>query len=246
MIKNEGQIRRFWQKLDPLQNDEVYMILGGARKKYAKDNPAISTSHEIISRQLVKENEFPLFLSAVRKTQALLNVSTDKNTGEIFPPESHVIYIGINPRSTVDAMIMTMNQFNIYYATLLKNSSDQGRQDAYKQLKRFNVHYFSSLQKSASNKKWRIIDIDVKDRMLLSDIVEMIGDGAIKFITETHGGYHIIYDRKANEYVIGQHRLMKIQEKWNLRTNQLETFKDRLTPIWGTEQGGFEVKEALI
>ena len=246
MIKNEVAIIDFWLNLDPLKNDEVYMVLGGARKKYAKDNPAISTSHEIISRQIVKENDVDLFVSAVRKTDALLKVSTDKNTGEFFPPKSHVIYFGINPRSTILAKSMTDEIINRHYYTLLQNTSDQGRIDAYKQIKRFNVHYFSALQKSASTKKWRILDIDLKGRQLLSNLVEMIGDGGIKMITETHGGYHIIYDRKANEYVIGMKKLDEIRKKWGLEAVQIETFKDRLTPIWGTEQGGFEVKEVLI
>ena len=243
MIKDKQLVFDFWGKLDQLQKDEIYMMLGGARKKYAKGNHAISTSHEIITRQMVRQHDyFKFFYQAVRKTDALLNVSIDKNTEKDFPKESHVIYISINPRSTIKAKGLCDEIMNHHYYTLLSNESEQGRIDAYKQIKRFKVHYYSDLQKAPSNTKWRILDIDIKNEELINHLIEIVNPKYIKFITETHGGYHIIYDRRANEYLMGQKLLKLFRDKYALKTNQLEMFKDRLTPIWGTEQGGFMVR----
>ena len=246
MIVDDNLVKQFFHRLDNLQKDEVYMILGGARKKYAKDNPDISTSHEIITRQMVRQYDVNLFFQAVRKTDALLNVSIDKNTGKDFPKESHVIYIGINSRSTIKAKGISDDLMNRHYYTLLLNESEQGRIDAYKQIKRFKVHYYSALQKAPSNNtKWRIIDIDVKNDELLHELIvciQEVGNSVIKFVTETHGGYHIIYDRRANALLAGTKFLNTIRKKYSLEKNQLEIIKDRLTPIWGTEQGGFMVR----
>ena len=242
MIKNEVFLEDFYLELEQLKKDEIYMILGGARKKYAKDNPDISTSHEIITRQMVRENDYKFFYQAVRKTDALLNVAIDKNTEKDFPKESHVIYISINPRSTIKAKGLSDEIMNRHYYTLLSNESEQGRIDAYKQIKRFKVHYYSALQKAPSNTKWRIMDIDVKYKDIIVDSINIIKRENIKFITETHGGYHIIYDRKANEYLMRNDGLRFLRLTHNLLKNQLELFKDRLTPVWGTEQGGFMVR----
>ena len=182
----------------------------------------------------------------MRKTQALLNVSTDKNTKKDFPKESHVIYIGINPRSTIQAKWLCDTAMNKYYHTLLLNSSEQGRTDAYGQIKRFKVHYYSALQKAASNNKWRILDIDVKYLDIVEDAIFLIQKKNIKFVTETHGGYHIIYDRRANEALLGNRGLEYLYKSHNLNKNQIETFTDRLTPIWGTKQGGFTVRPYFI
>lgn len=242
MITDKSLVKEFYEQLDRLEKDEVYMILGGARKKYAKDNPDISTSHEIITRQLVKENDFDLFYQAVRKTDALLNVSTDKNTKKDFPKESHVIYCAINPRSTIQAKWLCDTTMNKYYHTLLLNASEQGRKDAYGQIKRFKVHYYSALQKAASDNKWRILDIDVIYLDIVYDAIVLIKRKNIKFVTRTHRGYHIIYDRRANEHLLGNRGLEFLIKTHRLNINQIETFKDRLTPIWGTEQGGFTVR----
>ena len=242
MIKDKQLIFDFWGKLDQLQRDEIYMILGGARKKYGKDNSDISTSHEIVTRQMVRQHDyFKFFYQVVRKTDALLNVSIDKNTEKDFPKESHVIYLSINPRSTIKAKGLSDEIMNRHYYTLLSNESEQGRIDAYKQIKRFKVHYYSALQKAPSNTKWRIMDIDVKNKDLLQDCIYAIKRENIKFITETHGGYHIIYDRRANEYLYGD-KLKQIQKGHGMKKSEIELHADRLTPIWGTEQGGFMVR----
>lgn len=242
MIVNTKLMEDFYKELDPLTKDEVYIILGGARKKYAKDNPDISTSHEIVTRQVLRYNVFDFFFQSVRKTSALLKVSVDKNSGKVFPSDSHVIYIGINPRSTILAKAKCDEKMNSYYFELLRDVSEEARKNAYRQIKRFNVHYYSALQKSPSNKKWRILDIDVKDFNIVEDLIVIIDKSNIKFITETHGGYHIIYDRIANEFLLGGKELERIREKYNLKKGDIDVFKDRLTPVWGTSQGGLMVK----
>ena len=243
-----GLIKDFYTRLEPLTKDEVWIILGAARKKYAKDNPDITTSHEVVTRQMVRYNDEHVFIQAIRKTAALLSVSTDKNTKKDFPPESHAIYIAINPRSTVLAKSLTDDKMNRYFYTLLQNSSEQGRIDAYKQIKRFNVHYYSALQKAASKKTWRIVDVDIKNPViiapLMNDLIDSIERENIKFITKTHGGYHIIYDRRANERLIGMNALWQIKTNYGLDKLEIEVFKDRLTPIWGTRQGGYLVRES--
>lgn len=245
-MMNRELIHDFFTKLDKLVKDEVYIILGGARKKYARHNDDISASHEIVSRQMVREHDFHLFNQAIRKTKALLNVSTDKNTRRDLPEHTHVIYISINPRSTFKAKFQTDMKFMEYYQNLIYSEKLQVREDAFMQIKRFNVHYFSELQKTASRKNWNILDLDTKNINILRDLIQAVTPKYLNFVTETRGGFHIIYDRRANEYLLGRERkLSVIREKFGLGQNNLDIFKDRLTPIWGTEQGGFLVKPYL-
>lgn len=239
-------IHDFFTKLDKLENDEVFIILGGARKKYARTEDDISASHEIVTRQIVKENDFHLFNQAIRKTKAVLQVATDKNTRKDFPDHVHVIYISINPRSSFKAKMRTDMKFVDYYRDLIYSEKEETREMAFMQIKRFNVHYFSELQKASSRKKRGIIDLDSKNINILRDLIQAVTLEYLYFVTETRGGFHLIYNRKANEYLLGREKkLERIREKFGLYPNDLDIFKDRLTPIWGTEQGGFLVKPYL-
>jgi hypothetical protein len=248
VIYDENLVLQHYQILNKLVKDQVLMIFGGARKKYDK---TLSTSHEIVTRQLVKYNNPIDFLQAVKKTDALLNVSIDKRTNKKLSAKSHVIYMGVNPRSAINAMMSTNTKMLKYLTnTILYNGNEQ---DSINNIKNFNTHFFSEIQKNPANKANRVLDIDIKN----PEIPQMILDYKsiipyIEYITETNGGYHVVYNRKANQYFYGKNGglIKEIVSKFNLKYTEkekdIEMFEDRLTPIWGTTQGDFKVKPFYI
>ena len=76
------------------------------------------------------------------------------------------------------------------------------------------------------------MDIDKKDEIILNKVICLLS-GHIKFVSETHGGYHVIVNRnKETGKIIHLH----IKDM-----PCVEIMRDPMTVIPGTIQGGFDV-----
>jgi hypothetical protein len=96
-----------------------------------------------------------------------------------------------------------------------------------------DIKLFSAIHKNRSRGVYFVIDIDRKDEGLLDRIIVPLTD-RIKWISETHSGFHIIVEKN---YEIG----MIIYSKM-VGIDCVEILKDPMTPIPGTIHGGFQVK----
>jgi len=250
LIKDENETRRFIEKvLQPLQNDEVYIAVLTARKKYC---PTISSSMEVVSRDIIRNNDTNKIMRKLKKMSIVEGLYTDKNE-DIIPNEAFALYILPEPRSMLKAyteFVLDINKW-LYESLKIKDPN----LELYKKL---DLKLFSAIHRSKSKSKYFIIDIDKKDEKLLKNIFyyiqnledkvkglhnvtlkfngyEIINEN-IRWISETHGGYHIILDRNNETGKI----IPKIMER---KLEFVEFRKETMTPVVGISQGGFVVKE---
>ncbi len=239
LMKNEEETKKFIEKvLQPLNNDEVYIAVLTARKKYCS---TISSSMEVVSRDIIRNNDTNKILRKLRKMSVVENLYVDKN-GDIIPIEAFSLYILPEPRS----MLKAYNEFNKDINNWIYNDlvSETKNLELYRRL---DTKLFSAIHRSKSKSNYFILDVDKKDEELLSHIIENIRDNAvedkfIRWVSETHGGYHIILDR--NEMTGKFIHFIKTNEKSKL--SDVEIRKETMTPIVGCLQGGFIVKEYKI
>jgi len=246
LIKNEEETKRFIEKvLQPLQNDEVYITVLTARKKYC---PTISSSMEVVSRDIIRNNDTNKIMRKLKKMSIVEGLYTDKNE-DIIPNEAFALYILPEPRSMLKAYIEFNKDINEWLYTDLV--SEEKNLELYRKL---DLKLFSAIHRSKSKSKYFIIDIDKKDEKLLKNIIDQIKIGdlnkdlgsslqwkhpsieSISWISETHGGWHIILNRN-NETGKIIHEIMKRKFEF------VEFRKETMTPVVGMSQGGFVVKE---
>ncbi len=238
LIKNEDETRKFIEKvLQPLKNDEVYITVLTARKKYCS---TISSSLEVVNRDIIRNNDTNKILRKIRKMSIVEGLYTDKNN-DIIPIEAFALYILPEPRSMLKAyndFIENTGKWN--YENL---KSENKNLELYRKL---DIKLFSSIHRSKSCSNYFIIDIDKKDEVLFNNIYIFIqskewydSPSVIKWISETRGGYHIMLERNniSGEIV---HEIMK------RKIESVEFRKEMMTPIPGTLQGGFVVKEKIL
>ncbi len=238
LIKNEEETKHFIEKvLQPLNNDEVYIVVLNARKKYC---PTISSSMEVVSRDIIRNNDTNKIMRKLKKMSIVEGLYTDKNE-DIIPNEAFALYILPEPRSMLKAyMEFTKNINEWNYENLIKSNIIEGSNlELYRKL---DLKLFSAIHKSRSRSKYFIIDIDKKDKDLLENVLNFMHIQTIdpykniQFISETRGGYHVILNRN-EETGKAIHEITKRKFEF------VEFRKETMTPIVGCSQGGFIVKE---
>lgn len=241
LMKNEDETKKFIEKvLQPLEDDEVYITVLTARKKYCSN---ISSSMEVVTRDIIRNNDTNKILRKLRKMSVVENLYTNKN-GDIIPIEAFALYILPEPRSMLKAyneFAKVVNEWS--YNNLVGDNKDL---ELYRRL---DVKLFSSIHKSKSKSNYFILDVDKKDEILLTSILKIMKDNcieneSIRYITETRGGYHIILDRNETTGKFIHH--FKNSYTYLFQENVIEFRKDMMTPISGLLQGGFVVKEYKI
>lgn len=231
LIKDEQETINFIHKvIKPLENDEVYLTLLCARKKYCN---TITSSEEILSREIIRHNDVDKILRKFKKSSIVEDIYTD-NSGNSIPKEAMALYILLDPRSTIKAYGEFNRGINEWITTSL--TTNKRDLDLYR---RIDLKLFSAIHKSRSRALYFIIDIDKKDDALLNSIIIPLIKPHIAWISETHGGYHVILERNniTGNYI---HHLHQNPIK------DVELLREPMTPIPGTLQGGFLVKEVKI
>ena len=249
LIKDEEETKRFVEKvLQPLKNDEVYITVLTARKKYC---PTISSSMEVVSRDIIRNNDTNKILRKLKKMSIVEGLYIDKNE-DIIPNEAFALYILPEPRS----MLKAYKEFNININEWMCQDllSEHKDLELYRKL---DLKLFSAIHRSRSKAKYFIIDIDKKDEMLLKNILDLIKMGdlskdlystlqwqyptieSIVWISETRGGWHIILNRNDETGKI-------VHEIMERKFSDVEFRKETMTPTPGLLQGGFLVKEYKI
>jgi len=236
LIKDETETLNFISKvLKPLIDDEVYITLLCARKKYC---PTISSSEEVLSREIIRNNDPLKIIRKLKKISIVEDIYTDKSNN-VIPSSAMALYILLDPRSTIKAYGDFIKSTNDWMSEHLRNSNTMLECDL-SLYRRLDIKLFSAIHKNRSRPIYFIIDIDNKDKCILEDILlhdEILPH--IKWISETHGGYHIILERNdvTGNYI---HHLHLNPNKF------IEILKEPMTPLPGSLQGDFLVKEVKI
>ena len=226
LIYDEDEIRRFISEvIKPLEDDEVYILLLTARKKYSD---SMTTSQEVVHRDVIRNNDLNKMLRKIRRIANVRGIYTDKNTGMEVEPDAFVLYFLTDPRSMLKGYEAFTSDINKWIYDSLKGECKN--LDYYRNL---DVKLFSAIHRSRSRSSYFIVDIDIKDKDVLDEIVALL-QGEIKWISETRGGYHLIVDKNKNSGTIMHTKIRGME--------YVEILKEPMTAIPGTLQGGFEVK----
>jgi hypothetical protein len=246
LIVNEEETRKFIEKvLLQLENDEVYLAVLTTRKKYCS---TISESMEVVKREIIRNNDTNKTIRKLKRMSIVEGIYTD-NKGNDIPVEAFALYILPEPRSMIKGYIDFTESINKWNLENLKSKNKN--LELYKKL---DIKLFSSIHKSKSKSNYFIIDIDRKDESLLNYILNIIKNNEriddtfecgnyckvsnVSWISETNGGYHVILNRND---VTGK----AIHEIMMKNIPDVEFRKETMTPVVGSSQGGFVVKEYM-
>jgi hypothetical protein len=244
-------IQKFYREvLVPLENDEVFVLQLQARRKYYP----IASHDPVTKRQFIRENGWIHFGDKVRQVWTYAyglcrnyntKATTDGDQTEVlfFPPQSYTLYVDLSPKSTVKGYILFMKETTTKLLAKLN-----GDQDIDTNFRRSDVNLYSAIVRSNSRKPYMIIDIDTKDKLLLDTVIATLHEipshnevSNIAWISETHGGYHIllrIYKGAPYWKIINEEFPAQIKDG----TIEIKAGKTCMTPLVGTYQGGHLVR----
>ena len=230
LVYDKQKIREWIEKVVPEpEGDEVFIAIICARKKYS---PIISRSEEMLDKVILKGDKSSIFRRLCKFLRVEEGDYIDFNTKEPIPLEAMVAYFDLYPRSTLKAIspwFKTINQW--LYDAITNPEFDRAT------FRKIDTKLFSAIAKSNSRKPVRVVDIDNKD--IIDEILPLVPKP--DWITETRGGYHLIYQvtnsemlkelgKTFHELVAGKYKGI-IEIQWH----------HAQTVIPGTIQGGFKV-----
>ncbi len=219
----ETFVKRFFMKLE---DDEVYVILLNARKKHCPNE--LSRSEEILGRELIRHNDLDKVMRRIKKITCVDGIYADSNTLNDIPAHCLSLYCLLDPRSTLKGYADFIEDVNKMIYDSFKGESKN--LDFYR---RVDIKLFSAIHKNRSRRLFNVVDIDKKDEAILDEITGLL-EGYISWITETHGGYHVITEKDYDANVIIHTKISGME--------YVEILKEPMTPLPGTLQGGFKVK----
>lgn len=227
LIYNINETKDFIERiLLKLEDDEVYVLLLNTRKKYCPGE--LSRSEEILGRELVRNNDLDIILRKINKFSYTDGVYVDRNILKPVPIHCMALYCLIDPRSCLKGYSEFIEDVNkmIY-------DSFKGESKNLELYRRIDVKLFSAIHKNRSRRLFYIIDIDKKDDTILDKVTDLL-KGRIKWVSETHGGFHVIANKEYDAGVIIYTQIANME--------YVEILKEPMTPLPGTMQGGFRVK----
>lgn len=227
LIYDINELKDFVERMfTNLEDDEVYILLLYARKKYCPVE--LSKSEEVLGRELIRNNNVDMILRKIRKISCVGGIYTDSNTLKDVPVHCMAVYCLIDPRSTLKGYGEFVEDINkmIY-------DSFKGESKNLELYRRIDVKLFSAIHKNRSRRLYIIVDIDKKDETILDKVIDLL-KGYIAWVSETHGGFHVIVNK---EYDVGEIIYTQIANM-----EYVEILKEPTTPLPGTLQGGFKVK----
>ncbi len=227
LIYNINETKDFIERiLLNLEDDEVYVLLLNTRKKYCPGE--LSRSEEVIGRDLIRENDTDKILRKINKFSYTDGVYVDRNTLRPVPIHCMAFYCLTDPRSSLKGYSEFIEDVNkmIY-------DSFKGESKNLELYRRIDVKLFSAIHKNRSRRLFSIIDIDKKDDAILDKVTDLLKDH-IRWVSETHGGFHVIAKKEYETGIIIYNQIAKME--------YVEILKEPMTPLPGTLQGGFRVK----
>lgn len=248
--------------------DEVYLTFAQARRKYVELEERTFKHDPILMKQMIRKRDPNLFLTKVNQLLGKAQWSTDSNN-DLIPQKALAIYFDLSPKSTLKAFKTFVSKFQEAEYTLnrtlqnhideLENCQSLGElvdthtnwhtKDIYHSVKRIEAMLLSSLHQSRSQKVLTLIDVDVKNEDLLWNMenqIHLMTDMKPVWITETRGGYHMLYQKEANRYIFQGFRDVFAEE---IKRGDIElpnSGREVMTPVPGVMQGGFITREVKL
>lgn len=229
--------------LPDLIDDEVYFLSLSARNKYLTEEERKTLSlgrTEMFSRVIVRDKLS--FDKAIRQLTANWSARRTKNN-MLVPQKCLVCYININPVSTIDATNRFFSEFSKANNELM-TSLIHKKQSNFDWFRFADRKYQNCLQQSTSRKVLIDFDIDTKDFSVVYSLTNILQQrGVFYFIVKTHGGYHVLVERKSlNETKSGKELFATFELLKKQHSNtEIMINKNGMIPLPGSYQAGTEV-----
>lgn len=227
MIYDINETKDFIERvLVPLEDDEVFLLLLNTRKKHCPEE--LSRSEEVLSREIIRDSDVDKVIRKIKKLSCTEGIYMDRNTLKPVSTSCMSLYILLDPRSVLKGYGDFIEEVNkmIY-------DSFKGESKNLELYRRIDIKLFSAVHKNRSRRLFNIVDIDKKDDAILDKVTDLL-KGHIKWISETHGGFHVIVKKEYEAGVILYTKIAKME--------YLEILKEPMSPVPGSFQGGFRVK----
>jgi hypothetical protein len=241
LIYDEEQVKKFYNLLPRLEDDEVYFISLSARNKYLTEEERRnigSLRSEMFGRKIIKEDSFEAFLRTLRSYELKEGWY---NNGKLLPDHCLVAYANINTSSGLKALKEFYEKAN----EILFSLHNKGTLD---QLRNMDTLLMNCYQRSRGKRVWIDIDIDSEDKLAsescMKDLVSIYRERDIEcHPIATKGGYHILLKKSTIHYNYMKDAMTKdILIRESKFHSEVVQNVNEMVPIPGTIQAGFEVK----
>lgn len=238
LVEDEKQFNRFVETVLPkLAPDEVYFVSMSARNKYltAEERKEFDLGRtEMFNRTLCRGD----WNYAMRKLASVLDYKTTKN-GLPYPEKALVVYVNINPSSSVKA--------NVAYAKQVLSMTEEmmsafvsGSTPNLEQMLKGDRMLLNMYQKCTGTRHYLDVDLDSKEpeyRDLLTD--ELNKAGVEHHLVSTRGGYHFLIKRESlNSSKFKLHEVVRRVHNELVGTGECVFNNNGMVPMPGTLQGG--------
>lgn len=243
---NEYQVYEFYKTIFevPLVNDEVYLLMSQARRKYlGKEREHIKRllKHDpVIQRKFLRHQSV---IYALQKTQQVYGAAKYSFIGDTLtkiPEDIITIYLDVNPKSMLKGWHKMNKQYSdYYYNSLITDGVEWDR------FRRMDVAFVSNIHKSNTRKIRYVIDIDEKNWDTLRFFYDKLKD-SVEWMTETRGGFHVVINTKDKKLKHSAGYFLNVtMTKEKLNELKTEINPNPMTVVCGTVQGGFLTKRIV-
>ena len=243
LIHDAELVKKFFDTVAvDLEDDEVFILMAQARRKYVNDDERTFGHDPILMKQFIKDNDAEYFLWKVRQLLGKAQYGHDRMMNHI-PLKSLVAYFDVSPKATLRAFNDFVQQTNEDIYGLVKTPNHH----SFHKIRRIKSTLESKIHIARSRKPYLIIDIDTKENEFVDDVwtymTRLDMQKHIRWMTETNGGYHIILEK--NDYV-GKRIYLDMKEAYQKSFNdgkiEIKSSGGPMTPVPGTIQGGFKTR----
>lgn len=232
-LQDIEQLQNFIKILPELQDNECFILLLMARKKYLPENhPASIGNTQMIRREIVTDKS--KLIRKIKELNTEKDLYLDKNA-IIIPEQALAIYLTVNPRSYHKAMVEVAK-------TLIEHLS-QGTTI------RLDSMVKTALQSHFNRKIFLDIDVDIKAQDNLEELLQkimIILDNIPVFIIKTKNGAHILLNKKHLSSQVKKTFYKDLENLSETMAGEIELKSDALVPIPGGYQGGFIPHEIYL
>ena len=236
MLHVKQEFDKFVEFLPELERDEVYFLSLSARNKYLSEEEREYWSlgrTEMFSR--VTAYDKPGLEYALQKLEASLGYRKTRN-GKEMPSKSLVVYMNVNPCSTVKAFTMFKGEMDrvmeeIYTATV------KGKDPEYTPFQRIEKRLMNAVQKSKGRRLLLDVDFDVKTTDPVREFTGLLKEKGVDYRTiSTRSGYHVLIRKetlgKQNVYT----KIAELHKEAVKDGGEVCFNKNEMVPVPGTMQ----------
>lgn len=228
-----------------LAADEVYFLSLSARNKY------LSTA-EREQYQLGRTEMFARTVAYSKQDllgRALVEMFADlewrrTKSGLKFPHHALVIYLNVNPSSTVKAWTVLQAEMGQVQNEFLMGVLN-GKQPSPDPFKRVGRKWLNAVQRSPGNRFWLDVDFDTQNAdMVVGFTNEAHSAGVAYVVVQTQGGYHVLLNRaQLNQSKWQPHRyVQQVNLVAKESGGEVKFNENAMLPLPGTYQAGKPVQ----